>query len=157
MSKYLITFDMNTKFLAKNSCSSNQENPYTDIKQVMENHSFNHIQDGVYIGQEGASEAHGTLAIQELTAKFDWFYSCVSNIKFYRLESILDAQFIADRVHKAKTAFNNRMSMLEQSLIESGLEKKQIKNILSNQQFMMESENCLNSSQTLSENSSKPS
>lgn len=59
--------------------------------------------------------------------------------------------------NKAKTAFNNRMSMLEQSLIESGLEKKQIKNILSNQQFMMESENCLNSSQTLSENSSKPS
>ncbi len=135
MSKYLITFDINTKLLAKNYHASNQTNAYADIKQIMESHGFNNIQCGVYIGQEGISEAHGTLAIQELTARFDWFYSCVSNIKFYRLENDLDAQFIADRVHNAKTAFSNRISMLEQSLIESGLGKKQIKNILSSQKF----------------------
>ncbi len=139
MSKHLITFDINTKCLATNYHTSNQTNAYADIKQIMVSHGFNNTQGGVYIGQEGASEAHGTLAIQELTAKYDWFYSCVSNIKFYRLESDLDAQFIADRVHNAKTAFNNHISILERSLVESGLGKKQIKNILSSQQFMMES------------------
>jgi len=131
MSKYLVTFDMNTKCLSEKK----QTNAYTDIALILKNHRFEKSQDGVYIGQEGTSETHGTLAIQELTAKLDWFYSCVSNIKFYRLESDLDAQFIADRVHNAKTAFNSRLSMLEQSLIESGMDDKQIKNILSSQKF----------------------
>ena len=131
MSKYLITFDMNTKCLSEKK----QTNAYTDITLILKNHGFESIQVGVYIGQETNSEVHCTLAIQKLTAKLDWFYSCVSNIKFYRLESDLDAQFIADRVHNAKTAFNSRLSMLEQSLIESGMDDKQIKNILSSQQF----------------------
>ena len=131
MSKYLITFDMNTKCLFEKM----QINAYSDITLIFKSHGFGKSQDGVYIGQEGTSETHGTLAIQELTAKLDWFYSCVSNIKFYRLESDLDAQFIADRVHNAKTAFNSRLSMLEQSLIESGMDDKHIKNILSSQQF----------------------
>lgn len=26
------------------------------------------------------------MAIQELTTRFNWFYTCVSNIKFYHLE-----------------------------------------------------------------------
>lgn len=140
MNKYLITFDMNTKCLTENYPSNNQSNACTDIKQVLESYGFKSIQESVYKGQEGISEAHGTLAIQELTATLDWFYSCVSNIKFYRLESELDAQFIADRVHNAKTAFNKRISMLEQSLIESGVDDNEIKRILSGQQFMLENE-----------------
>lgn len=135
MSKYLITFDMSIECLAENYPGNNHSNAYTDIKQFLESHGFNSAQDSVYIGQEGISEVHGTLAIQELTARFDWFYSCVSSIKFYRLESELDAQFIADRVHNAKTEFTDRISMLEQSLIESGMGDTQIKNILSSQQF----------------------
>lgn len=141
MSKYIITFDMSTKCLSENYHGNNYTTAYTDIKQVLKSHGFNNIQGSVYIGQEGISEAHGTLAIQELTARFDWFYSCVSNIKFYRLESDLDAQFIADRVHNAKTAFNKRLLMLERSLIESGMNDSQIKSILSGQKFTLENEN----------------
>lgn len=82
---------MNTKCLVKNYHASNQTNACTDIKQVIERHGFSNIQGGVYIGQEGISEAHDTLAIQEFTARLGWFYSCVPNINFYRLESDLDA------------------------------------------------------------------
>lgn len=135
MSKYFIMFDMNTECLYENHQDNNQTNAYTDITLILKNHGFEKIQVGVYIGQEATSEVHCTLAIQELTAKLDWFYSCISNITFYRLESELDAQFIADRVHNAKTEFNSRISMLEQSLIASGMNDKQIKNILSSQQF----------------------
>ncbi len=140
MSKYLITFDMNTACLAEQYHGNNHTNAYGDIKQVLLKYGFSNMQGSVYIGDEGVSEAHGTLAIQELTAKYDWFYSCVSNIKFYRLESDLDAQFIADGVHQAKQRFKKRLAEMEMSLIEAGLEQHKINRILSDQQFSLENE-----------------
>ncbi len=140
MSKYLIAFDMNTACLAEQYHGNSHTNAYGDIKQVLQKYGFSNMQGSVYIGGEGVSEAHGTLAIQELTAKYDWFYSCVSNIKFYRLESDLDAQFIADGVHQAKQRFNQRLAEMEMSLIEAGLEQHKINRILSDQQFSLENE-----------------
>lgn len=87
----------------------------------------------MYLGGESISEAHGTIAIQEVTYKFDWFNPCVSNIRFYRLESDLNAQFISDRVFEAKQSANARLALLRESLVESGLSKSQIDNILSKQ------------------------
>lgn len=137
MSRYLITFDMDTNCLKDNYHSKNWNNAYYDIKNILSNHGFNNIQGSVYLGNENVSEAHGTLAIQELTAKFDWFYACVSNIKFYRLESDLDAQFIADGVYKAKQAFYARINELKTRLIEAGLTEKQISDIIAEQQFSL--------------------
>ncbi len=88
MSRYLITFDMDTICLKENYHSNNYTNAYGDIKNILLKHGFENIQGSVYLGQEGISEAHGTIAIQELTARFDWFYSCISNIKFYRKDTV---------------------------------------------------------------------
>ncbi|WP_211276073.1 hypothetical protein [Moraxella caviae] len=111
------------------------QNAYADIKAVLKKHGFANMQGSVYLGDDGVSEAHGTLAIQELTARFEWFYPCVSNIKFYRLESDLDAQFIADGVHQAKQAFYARLKQLKQSLVQAGLNDEQIQSVLSTQTF----------------------
>ena len=138
MSRYLITFDMDTNCLRDNYHNTSYNNAYYDLRNVLEKHGFEHLQGSVYLGQEGVSEAHGTLAIQELTAKFDWFYPCVSNIKFYRIESDLNADFIAENVQRAKMAFEKQLKVLEQTLIDSGLSQKQIDEILKKQVFSLE-------------------
>lgn len=126
---------MDTNCLKDNYHTNSYNNAYYDIKAILAKHGFDNIQGSVYLGHEGISEAHGTIAIQELTARFDWFYSCVSNIKFYRLESDLDAQFIADGTYQAKQAFIQRIEQLRSSLIQAGLTDEQISKILSEQNF----------------------
>ncbi|HGG7833548.1 TPA: VapD [Neisseria meningitidis] len=141
MSRYLITFDMDTNCLKDNYHGNNYTNAYSDIKTILARHGFENIQGSVYLGREGISEAHGTIAIQELTARFDWFYSYISNIKFYRLESDLNAQFIADGVYQAKQAFLQRVEQLRISLTEAGLSDEQINQVLEKQKFELESPN----------------
>ncbi|HCR6472949.1 VapD [Neisseria sicca] len=141
MSRYLITFDMDTNCLKDNYHGNSYNNAYADIKNILAKHGFENIQGSVYLGREGISEAHGTIAIQELTARFDWFYSCISNIKFYRLESDLNAQFIADGVYQAKQAFLQRVEQLRISLTEAGLSDEQINQVLEKQKFELESPN----------------
>lgn len=141
MSRYLITFDMDTNCLKDNYHGNNYTNAYSDIKTILARHGFENIQGSVYLGREGISEAHGTIAIQELTARFDWFYSCISNIKFYRPESDLNAQFIADGVYQAKQAFLQRVEQLRISLTEAGLSDEQINQVLEKQKFELESPN----------------
>ena len=139
MSKYLITFDMNTACLKTNYHGNNWNNAYSDIKTILQKYGFDNVQGSVYLGHEQASEAHGTIAIQELTAKFDWFYTCVSNIRFFRLESDLNAQFIADGTYNAKQLFLQRIRDLEQSLIDAGLSSDQIQKVLNQQKFELDS------------------
>ncbi|MDP0120267.1 hypothetical protein Q7381_07790 [Glaesserella parasuis] len=62
----------------------------------------------------------------------------VSNIKFYRIESDLNADFIAENVHKAKEAFKQQMKTLELTLINSGLDRAKIDEILNKQIFSLE-------------------
>ena len=141
MSLYLITFEMDTNCLKNNYHGNSYNNAYADIKHILARHGFEKIQRSVYLGREGISEAHGTIAIQELTARFDWFYSCISNIKFYRIEGDLNAQFIADGVYQAKQAFLQRVEQLRISLTEAGLSDEQINQVLEKQKFELESPN----------------
>ena len=138
MSRYLITFDMDTNCLKQHYHGNNYNNAYADIRAILANNGFNNIQGSVYIGNDNVSEAHGTIALQELTFKFDWFETCVSNIRFYRLESDLNAQFIVDGVHKAKQAFLARINELKISLEKAGLTDEQINNVLKEQKMELE-------------------
>lgn len=141
MSRYLITFDMNTECLKDNYHGNNHNNAYRDIKNILAKHGFDNIQGSVYLGHDGISEAHGTIAIQELTMRFDWFHSCISNIKFYRLESDLNAQFIVDGVHQAKQAFLQRSEQLRLSMREAGLSEEKINQVLEKQKFELDTAN----------------
>lgn len=138
MSRYLITFDMDTNCLKNNYHVSSYTNAYADIRTILLKHGFDNIQGSVYLGHEGISEAHGTIAIQELTLRLNWFHTCVSNIKFYRLESDLNAQFIADGAFQAKQAFLQRVEQLKQSLVQAGLNQQQIDDVIKQQRFELD-------------------
>lgn len=126
---------MDTNCLKENYHGNSYNNAYNDVKNILSKNGFDNIQGSVYLGREGISEAHGTVAIQELTASFNWFYSCVSNIKFYRIESDLNAQFIADRVNSAKIAFLQSVEELRKSLEKEGITQDKIEKIINEQKF----------------------
>lgn len=125
MSQYLIIFNLESDRLSNNYnielCDAN-----ISIKYALEKYGFENIQGNVYMGNEGISEAHATIAIQEVSYKFDWFNPCVSNIRFYRLDGGLNAQFISDSAYEAKQLANEKLSLLHEHLIEIGLSKTQI-------------------------------
>lgn len=129
---------MDTNCLKETCHGNNWNNAYYDIANILKSHGFNRIQGSVFLGDKGISEAHGTLALQELTATYDWFYACVSNVRFYRIESDLDAQFILDNVHQAKQRFTQRLENLRATLLENGLTELQIENILKLEEFSLE-------------------
>lgn len=129
---------MDTNCLKENYHGNSYNNAYADIRAILAKHGFDNIQGSVYLGHENVSEAHGTIAIQELTARFDWFYACVFNIKFYRIESDLNAQFIAEGVHQAKQEFLQRVEQLRLSLVQAGLSNEQISKILAEQNFELD-------------------
>lgn len=136
MSKYLIAFDINQECLKQHYHANSPNNAYYNIATVLKKHGFDNIQGSVYIStREDISEAHGTLALQEVAAVYDWFAKCVSNIKFYRLEADLDAQFIVDGVENARAAFIQQMQQLRQSLLQAGLPEDKLNEILSRQNF----------------------
>lgn len=141
MARYLITFDMDTNCLKENYHGNSWNNAYYDINKILKTHGFNNIQGSVYLGEEGVSEAHGTLALQEVTAVYEWFHACVSNVRFYRIESDLDAQFIIDGVQTARERFNMRIEQIRQSMLESGLSETQTESILKQQKFELEHKN----------------
>ena len=137
MSQHLITFDINTTCLESNYHSPSWRNGYDNIKKILEKYGFTNIQGSVYLGHSEVSEAHGTLAIQELTATYAWFSTCISNIKFYRIEADLDAQFIVDGVVQLKERFNQEIQALMQDLKTMGLTDSQIETIISKRQFSL--------------------
>lgn len=137
MSQHLITFDMDTKCLNLNYHANSANNAYADIGRLLKKYGFTNIQGSVYLGHPEASEAHGTLAIQELAASYSWFSLCVSNIKFYRIEADLDAQFIVDGVVQLKERFNQEIQALKQDLKAMGLDDSQIETIVSKRQFSL--------------------
>lgn len=129
MSRYLIILDIDTNHLVENS-HKNIDEVYVCIRKTLENHGFRNIQGSVYIGDEGIGEAHATIAIQEVTYRYEWFNSCVSNIRFYRIENEFNAQFVSDRAYEAKQVVNTRFKLLRENLIERGLNEVQIEKIL---------------------------
>lgn len=136
MSKYLIAFDLNQECLKKHYHANSPNNAYYNIATVLRKHGFYNVQGSVYISMnDEISEAHGTLALQEVAAIYDWFAKCVSNVKFYRLEADLDAQFIVDGVENARQVFIQQMNQLRENLLKAGLSEEQLNEILNQQNF----------------------
>lgn len=138
MDRTLIVFDMDTHCLKDNYHNPSWQNAYADIGRVLKRHGFNNIQGTVYLSEAGIRQAHGTLALQEVAARFEWFYSCVSNIQFYELKDDFNAQFIVDGVQAAREAFKCSLQTLRQELAEAGLPENKIDEILSKRQFSLQ-------------------
>ncbi len=138
MDRCLIIFDLDTKCLEKNYHNPSWQNSYSDIRRVLSKHRFNNIQGTVYLSELGVRQAHGTLALQEVAIRFSWFEKCVSNVQFYDLADDFNAQFIIDGITQAREAFERRIAMLRQQLIDAGLPSAKVDEIIGQQTFSLE-------------------
>lgn len=138
MDRTLIVFDMDTNCLKANYHNDSWQNAYSDIGRILKRHRFNNIQGTVYLSDDGIKQAHGTLALQEVAIRFEWFHACVSNVQFYALQDDFDAQFIVDNVQNARIAFMRSLDNLRNDLKAAGLEDNKIDEILSKREFSLQ-------------------
>lgn len=138
MDRCLIVFDLDTKLLEQHYHNASWRNAYADIQRILYRHRFTNIQGTVYLSERGVRQAHGTLALQELAIRLEWFDKCVSNVQFYDLADDFNAQFIIDGVSRAREAFAQRLNVLRAQLVDAGLAQAQIEDILGKQQFSLE-------------------
>jgi len=138
MDRCLIVFDLDTKLLEQHYHNVSWRNGYTDIQRILSRHRFTNIQGTVYLSERGVRQAHGTLALQEVAIRFPWFDKCVSNVQFYDLADDFNAQFIIDGVTAARAAFENRVQVLRQQLLEAGLSAQKVDEIVGQQLFTLE-------------------
>lgn len=150
MDRCLIVFDLDTKALENSYHNASWQNGYADIKRILNKHGFTNIQGTVYLSEQGIRQAHGTLAIQEVAARYRWFYQCVSNIKFYDLADDFNAHFIIESVEQARLVFERRIEALRQQLVDAGVEPAKIEQIVGKQTFSLEE---MNAPQALPHNS----
>lgn len=138
MDRCLIVFDLDTKSLEEHYHNESWKNAYGDIRRVLNRNRFNNIQGTVYLSELGVRQAHGTLALQEVTIRFSWFEKCVSNVQFYDLADDFNAQFIVDGIAQAREAFERRIAGLRQQLIAAGLSSDKVDEIIGQQTFSLE-------------------
>ena len=138
MDRCLIVFELDTKLLEQHYHNASWRNGYADIQRVLYRHKFANIQGTVYLSERGVRQAHGTLALQEVAIRFPWFDKCVSNVQFYDLADDFNAQFIIDGVTQAREAFERRIELLRQQLLDAGLAVAKIDEIIGQQKFSLE-------------------
>ena len=138
MDRTLIVFDMDTHCLERNYHNPSWRNAYADIQRILKKHGFTNIQGTVYLSDVGIKQAHGTLALQEVAARFEWFYLCASNIQFYELKDDFNAQFIVDGVQRAREAFQRSLDGLRQELLQAGLPTNKVEEIVGKRQFSLQ-------------------
>jgi virulence-associated protein VapD len=138
MDRCLIVFDLDTKLLEQHYHNNSWRNGYADIQRVLYRHRFTNVQGTVYLSEVGVRQAHGTLALQEVAIRYEWFDKCVSNVQFYDLADDFNAQFIIDGVTNARAAFERRIAALRQQLIDAGLPMDKVNEIIGKQEFTLE-------------------
>ena len=138
MDRTLIVFDMDTHCLERNYHNPSWRNAYAEIQRILKKHGFTNIQGTVYLSDVGIKQAHGTLALQEVAARFEWFYLCASNILFYEFKDDFNAQFIVDGVQRAREAFQRSLDGLRQELLQAGLPANKVEEIVGKRQFSLQ-------------------
>ena len=138
MNRTLIVFDMDTHCLDKQYHHPNWRPAYADIQCIFKKHGFTNIQGTVYLSETGIKQAHGTLALQEVAARFEWFAHYASNIQFYELKDDVNAQFIVDGVQRAREAFNRSIETLRKELLDAGLSENKVEEIVGKRQFSLQ-------------------
>ena len=138
MDRTSIVFDMDTHCLERNYHNPSWRNAYADIQRILKKHGFMNIQGTVYLSDVGIKQAHGTLALQEVAARFEWFYHCASNIQFYELKDDFNAQFIVDGVQRARESFQRSLDSLRQELLQAGLPANKVEEIVGKRQFSLQ-------------------
>ena len=135
MNRSLIVIDLITSKLKSNYHNGSYKNGYNDIAKILSQHGFNRIQGTVYLSEPGFRQAHGTIAIQNLTASLPWFSKSLKGIEFFEISDDFNAQFIVDSVARAKENFEQKMLQFRQELIKLGVPEESIPELLSRYSF----------------------
>jgi len=99
---YAITFDLNTKVLEASYETSSWQNAYADVGRFLRQHGFDRQQGSVYFGDETVDVVRCQLAVQQLTAEFDWFAPSVTDIRMLRIEENNDLMPAVELVLRMK-------------------------------------------------------
>ena len=95
---YAITFDLDTQTLKDAYHNESYGNAYSDIRRVLvEEYGFNWQQGSVYFGGDTVDAVSCVLAVQDITARFDWFTSSVRDIRMLRIEDNNDLMPAVER------------------------------------------------------------
>ncbi|MFC0323662.1 virulence factor [Gallibacterium melopsittaci] len=138
MDRTLIVFDMDTHCLEQNYHNISWRNAYSDIQRILKKHGFTNIQGTVYLSDIGIKQAHGTLALQEVAVRYEWFAKCASNIQFYDLKDDFNAQFIVDGVQAARETFKRSLEALRKELLDAGLSPTKVEEIIGKRAFSLQ-------------------
>lgn len=101
---YAITFDLNAKMLEASYESSSWQNAYADVGRFLRQHGFDLQQGSVYFGDETVDVVRCQLAVQQLTAEFDWFAPSVTDIRMLRIEENNDLMPAVELVLRMKSS-----------------------------------------------------
>ncbi len=94
---YAIVFDLDTNNLKDVYPGQSWNNAYYDVRNFLSERGFGWQQGSTYFGDETVDAVSCVLAIQDLTAKFDWFAPAVRDIRMLRIEENNDLMPAVER------------------------------------------------------------
>ncbi len=100
---YAIVFDLDANILQK-IYHATYTNAYGDIRKVLEDYGFDWLQGSTYFGNDKVDAVTCVLAVQEVSAKFDWFSTAVRDVRMLRIEENND---LMPAVERAKNLGRN--------------------------------------------------
>lgn len=83
---YAVVFDLDTNCLNDNYDGNNYTNAYKTIKDFMISKGFHWQQGSVYFGGKNINAVNCVLYVQELAKKYNWFSTCVKDVRMLRIE-----------------------------------------------------------------------
>ncbi|MBC6429338.1 MAG: virulence factor [Cellvibrionales bacterium] len=100
---FAIALDLDTNILQQSYTGPSWNNAYGDVKRVLLQYGFKRQQGSVYFGDSSVDAVRCVLAVQELTATFEWFEPAVNDIRMLRIEDNNDLMPAVEKApHKTK-------------------------------------------------------
>lgn len=101
---YAIAFDLDTRILQESHPVPSYNNAYMDIRRELETLGFDWQQGSVYFGNASVDAVTCVLAVQRLTAKFNWFGPSVRDIRMLRIEENNDLMPAIEAINVSDSA-----------------------------------------------------
>ena len=95
---YAIVFDLDTNSLQEVYPNPSWRNAYQDIRGFLNSRGFDWQQGSTYFGNDTVDAVQCVLAIQDLTAQFNWFSAAVRDIRMLRIEENNDLMPAVERM-----------------------------------------------------------
>ena len=83
---YAIVFDLDTQTLEATYGGPSWRNAYADVRKALGDFGFDWQQGSTYFGGDQVDAITCVLAVQDVTARFNWFGPSVRDIRMLRIE-----------------------------------------------------------------------